>query len=136
MAVHTGEGVSTKDWLIRAIPLLLILNFIFGWHEWSDHTYLIVIFGGLLIAVLEGARLVGRLEDEQRQNKRLLEHIQEEQEQATKLLERIEDGQKRIETGQQKLMRQQVRATILIERVVATTPTGSDKDAIDDSENL
>ena len=133
---NIGERVSTKDWLIRVIPLLLVLNFIFGWHEWSDHTYLIVIFCGLVIAVLEGDRLVGRIEDGQRQNKRLLERVQEEQQQNTMLLERIEDRQKRIETEQQKLRRQLVRASILIERVVATMPTVSDKEVNDDSEDL
>jgi len=95
-----------------------------------------VIFCGLVIAVLEGDRLVGRIEDGQRQNKRLLERVQEEQQQNTMLLERIEDRQKRIETEQQKLRRQLVRASILIERVVATMPTVSDKEVNDDSEDL
>jgi hypothetical protein len=69
--------VSTKDWLIRTIPLFLVLGVLFGWHEWSDHTYLVLIFGGVRIALLEGESLVERLRQGQRQNTLLLERLEE-----------------------------------------------------------
>ena len=124
--------MSTKDWLIRTIPLFLVLAVLFGWHEWSDHTYLGLIFGGVLIALFEGELLLRHLREEQRQNRLLLERVEEEQQQNALLLERLEEGQRRIETEQQKLIRQQVRATILIEGIVANMPAASNRMQTDD----
>ena len=78
--------MKTKDWLIRTIPLFLVLGLLFGWHDWSDHTYLLLIFGGVLIGLFEGESrlkrhtlLLERLEEGQRQNMLLLERLEAEQ---------------------------------------------------------
>jgi hypothetical protein len=145
--------VSTKDWFIRTIALFLVLGLMFGWHEWSDHTYLDLIFGGLVIALFEGEYLLKRVREEQRQNNKgqrqntfLLERLEillklqrEEQRQNKPLLESVEEGQRRnalllerLEAEQQKLKRQQVRTTILIERIVSNTPAAADRMPGDD----
>lgn len=118
--------MSTKDWTIRTIPLFLVLGLNFGWHEWSDHTYLELLFYGMLIALFGGEYLIQHLREEQRQNKLTLDRIAEEQRQNGLRLERLEEGQRRIEAEQQKLNRQQVRTLILIEGMVAATPTSFD----------
>lgn len=92
--------MSTKDWLIRTIPLFLVLGLLFGWHDWSDHTYLVLIFAGVVIALLEGAHFSQRLRESQRYHRLLLERLEAGQRKNTLLLERLE-------AEQQKLRRQQ-----------------------------
>ena len=86
--------MGTKSWLIRTIPLFVVLGVLFGWHDWSDHKYLELIFGAVVIAVFEGDLLLRDLKEEQRQNKVLLERLEEGQRQHTLLLERLEEGQR------------------------------------------
>jgi len=119
--------MGTKDWLIRTIPLFLVLGVLFGWHEWSDHTYLGLIFGGVLIILFEGELLLRHLREEQRQNKVLLERIEEGQRRSTPLLERLEEGQQRLEAEQQKLRRQQIREAVILEGILANMPPASDE---------
>jgi uncharacterized membrane protein (DUF106 family) len=86
----------------------------------------------MVIALFEGEYLIKHLREEQRQNKLVLDRVAEEQQQNTFLLERLEEGQQRIEAEQQKLKRQQVRATILIEGIVENTPAASGSVPSDD----
>ena len=124
--------MSAKDWLIRTIPLFLVLNMLFGWHGWTDHTYLELIFVGMLIGLFEGGFLLEGVKERQSQNTLLLERLEEGQRENTLLLEQLEEGQRRVEAEQQKLKRQQVRATILIEGIMANMPAASDNMPSDD----
>lgn len=121
--------MGTKGWLIRTIPLFVVLGVLFGWHDWSDHKYLELIFGAVVIAVFEGDLLLRDLKEEQRQNKVLLERLEEGQRQHTLLLERLEEGQRlntllleRVGAQQEKLARQQIRETIVLEGILANMP--------------
>jgi hypothetical protein len=110
--------MSTRHWFIQTIPLLLVLNVLFGWHEWSDLTYLGLIFAGMLVALFEGGLLLDRLNQRQSQNTIVLERLDEGQRQNTLLLERLE-------AEQQKMKRQQVREAIVLEAIVANMPVAS-----------
>lgn len=131
--------MSTKDWLIRTIPFFLVLGVLFGWHDWSDHTYLVLIFGGVVIALLEGESLVGRLGERQHQNTLLLERLEEGQRKNKLLLERVVEEQRqhgllleRLGAEQEKLRRQQIRETIVVEGILASMPAASAKMPSDD----
>jgi hypothetical protein len=103
--------MKTIKWRLWVIPLLVLFNLVFGWHELNDHTYLTLTFAGMLIACFEGGSLLIQLREEQRQSRLLLE--------------RLDEGQRRSETELEKLKRQQVRAIILIEQLVANMPAAS-----------
>lgn len=113
--------MSTKKWLVWTIAV--VLSLLFGWHEWSelfsgrwsDHTYLELIFLGIMVALFEGGSLVKRLGREQRDR---IESIAEEQRKTIAILERLEHEHR-------KLNRQQVSNLILIEQVVASLPSVS-----------
>ena len=114
--------MSAKDWLIRTIPLLLVLKMLLGWHEWDDHTYLELIFFGMLIVIFEGGFRLEGVKERQQQNTLRLERLEEGQRENTRLLERLEEGQQRLESEQQKVRRQQARDAIVLEGIVAVMP--------------
>ena len=101
------------------------MGLLFGWHDWSDYTYLRLVFGGVVIALFEGEFLLRHLRDEQRQNTLVLERLEEEQRQHRLLLERLG-------AEQEKLGRQQTRETIVLEGILANMPTASDNLPSDD----
>lgn len=108
-------------WVIGVWFLMGLFGLPYSWYRWTDHQYLFGIFSLIVIGLFEGyQRLKYLREDIEAGFKRL----EEEQPENRAMLQEIEAGLKRLEAEQQKLKRQEVRNTILMEQIVANLPSG------------
>ncbi|MGA2117317.1 MAG: hypothetical protein ABSH56_21470 [Bryobacteraceae bacterium] len=110
-------------WVFGIWFLMGLMGLPYSWDRWTDQQYLSAIFFLILVGLFEGYHRLKCLREE---IEAAFNRLEEGQSENSAVLEHIEAGLKRLEAEQQKLNRQEIRNTILVEQIVANLPSSSD----------